>query len=378
MNNPIPSLTKSNSKNLEACSCTNGSANMMNKDNQETVEKSEDTMKTHNTVETDDESLGTADLDLFETGTAEGSDLSLETDEEKPKKVDGAAFFGYFTMPFILMGTIQYTIHTIVFLKYNTWSMLSAVFFLKNHEDIMTPKQDTQTSNVLLSIHGLVSIGVVGLTLYQVIAGLIAVVSEKRREKLRRSHRRLGYPLAALWILSAVSGTVYMFHSPRLQKEWEEKGDAFKSYFIFALQFPGLMIFANLFNGIRAVIGKTKEARDIVLHTGSMFFVVYWIGFVWAPQLILQFLQVTYLNDCYVMEGPQFKLSYTLVTTIEYIVLIVVGRRYGGEDFRRKFVRYNLIAMAVELGVFWAGLAYVIATDPWDEHDTACLTNTFF
>ena len=326
------------------------------------------------TVSTDN-FVESVDLEFSDDASTE-LDASNEVVGNGKPTGNGSAFFGYFTLPFIMFGAIQYSFHTLVFIKYHTWSMLSLVFLL-NNDEIVTPKQDSNKANVLLSFHGLVSIVVVGLTIYQVLSGLYSLLSNKSKQTLRLTHRRLGYPLALLWIISAVSGTIYMFSSPRLAKEWEEKGGAFMAYFIFALNYPGLMIFINLFNGIRAVMRKTKEERDMVLHTGSMFFVVFWIGFVWAPQLILQFLQVTFLRDCYAMEGPQFKLAYTLITTMEWLVLIILGRRRGGDAFRRKFVTYNLYAMAVELAVFWAGLFFVFATEPWDDHEHACLKNVF-
>lgn len=298
--------------------------------------------------------------DVEEPSISSSSSQGCEKQTSTDLPNDNGKIFGYLLCPILLAGFIHYVMHLYTFIKKHTWGIVSMAYIV--NEDV-EHKEDSALGSTLLTIHALVAIFLMYLTVSQVLSGLMATLEkEKKKDEhpspstVRSLHVRMGRPVAALWVVTILSGFVYLNSSELiLHKEREENGAEHTAFALVFIQVAGIAMLLNLYNGIRAVSHANKADRDYILHKGSMFFVVYYAGGNLIGQLLLQILQVTVFRDRDLTYGLLTITVITITMTCELSAYVYVGYRWGGDACRRPFVRYNMFVVAFIWIGFWTG-----------------------
>jgi len=299
---------------------------------------------------------------------------SQDNKETLPSKVepsDNGAIFGYLALPPLFFLTILYVIHLVVFFHVRLFNFFG-VEYLVGIKDL---PQEGKAERALLWAHAFAAILSMVFMTFQLVSGLSLSLSNKKDEtRVRQGHRLMGRFVAVLWTLVIVMGYV-AFYRPRLDVSSDAGYKQRQPVFGSMIQFAGVSMIVNLWNGIRAVSGP-KESRDYILHKGSMYFTFVGVAFsTGAPALSVNTIMAL-VPDCRVQE-PLRLFLIALFYSLQVLGSWLAGCRWGGTVFRRPFVKYNFYFLVINAFVMWGALIYLIVNIPSPDEES-CFADGFF
>ena len=143
----------------------------------------------------------------------------------------------------------------------------------------------------------------------------------------------------------------------------------------------GIGCLINFLIGIREVVCiKNKQDRDYIRHKAAMYFSLYWLLPSQLSTLVAIIIQHMKRNTCEV--GYVGLLLVTApVITFEFVVYRSLGvlytKYYCDKSFYRPIVKYNHIAFAICLVVYWMG-SIAIALYGSENDDVSCYSDGIF
>jgi hypothetical protein len=291
-------------------------------------------------------------------------------DEKAASASTGVKFFTYATLPLLPLTAMTALIYVVPFCFGFGWSRNPAAVCLDLEEKPWNPHSGVVTA------HALTAAVIMLLAIVEVLSGFnLMDLANKSEGTSSCVHRINGYLTAFIWTVVCALGFCYSFMARKsmccggeasLSDKQDEADSLEFAYGVVVAWIVGIGSLVNLLVGCAEVLNKPKEEQDMVLHVGCMFFTLYYILSSSLGTIMLTVFQL-FMSHCGV-GTLGLLICVGISQTAQLAAFMMAGRRWGGEHFRRPFVRYNLYVLIFRTILVWLGFFVVLSNPPDDNN----------